>query len=360
MRCPRFIASAGLAALTAIGLALPAGADVHAAKPYKPSQLGIDTYFTFACQTPSVIRQDAETEIGQFKKLGANAIGLGFPLYTDSITSNDVFAKTQCGSNVYESPPPLDVALVIEIAHANGLKVLLRPLIDQENLFAEGPNDWRGNLAPTNLKTWFSNYFATLKPYLTIAQGFHADSFALETELDSLADYSNWTATIKSAQKLYHGTLVWDYSWYTGVKKSTRPGTSFAVDTYPKLSNTTASSTPAQLLSDWNSLLALHSYGIPHIAQASIDEVGIAAQVGAYANSNESAFPLSTHPFDQQIQVNWFTTACQFAKTHKMRAIYFWGPWLTANGGAMLSAPDPSKPSNIQPATQAAIRSCFK
>ncbi len=323
-------------------------------------QHGLDTYFTYDCQSAAQVHQWASTQINQFKSLGANSIGIGFPIYTDSPTSNNVYAKLQCGGGVFWSPPPDVVGEVVQIAHAAGLRVLLRPLIDQQNLFAAGPTYSRNNIEPTNLTTWFRNYTNTIKPYLVMAQADHVEHFALETELDSVADYTNWTAVIKTASSLYKGNLVWDYSWYTGVKKVLRSGTSFAIDAYPQLLGATPSSTTKQLLTMWNALLTKHSYSIPRISLATIDEIGIAAQDGAYLASWKSSFPLSTHPFDVQIQVRWFTAACSFMKKHAMRGIYFWGSWLMANNGGMLTTPNPAKPSNIQPATQTAIKSCFK
>jgi hypothetical protein len=46
-------------------------------------------------------------------------------------------------------------------------------------------------------------------------------------------------------------------------------------------------------------------------------------------------------------------------KQHRMKGIYYWGPWLSNNAGAMLTTPNQSKPSNIQPQAQAAIKHCF-
>ena len=69
--------------------------------------------------------------------------------------------------------------------------------------------------------------------------------------------------------------------------------------------------------------------------------------------------PLSAYPFNQTIQINWFTAACSFMKQHKMKGIYFWGPWLANSDGAMLTKPDAAKASDIQPKAATEIKRCF-
>jgi len=93
------------------------------------------------------------------------------------------------------------------------------------------------------------------------------------------------------------------------------------------------------------------------ISKVTIDEIGIAGQDGANAQPHRGALnPPSTYLFNQAIQVNWFTAACLFMKQHRMRGIYYWGPWLSTSDRAMLTTPSHSKPSDIQPLAQRAIR----
>lgn len=321
---------------------------------------GIDTYFTYNCQTANQIQQYAATEVAQYKALGATSIGIGFPVYTSSVTSNKVYAEYSCPSTKYQSPPPGILAIVVQAAHAAGLQVLIRPMVDQENLFAEANGDWRGVLRPKNVGLWFDNYWSMLKPYLEMAQNMHVEDVVLETELDSLAHYSNWAGIIRISRQVYAGTLIWNYSWNTAARKVLRRYTSFGIDAYPKV-GLPATATPRQLVRQWNSLLETHTaYLVPNIAATTINEIGIPAQNGAYSAPWKGALqPLSSHKFNQQIQANWFTAACMFVKQHKMRGIYFWGPWLTAHQGSMYTAPNPSQPSNIQPQGAAAIKACF-
>jgi hypothetical protein len=321
---------------------------------------GINTYFTYNCSTLAQVNQWATTEVNQYKALRANAIAISFPLYTASLTSNSVVAMDSCTNNAEQTPPADIVGDVVKIAHHAHLTVLLRPLIDQENLGSQSPGAWRGQLAPTNVSQWFQSYLSTLRPYLQMAQTDHVEHFAIQTELDSLANLPNWTSAISLSRAIYTGNLVFDYSWDTPTVKVARPNTTLAIDTYPKV-NAPITATPAQLLAQWNHLLVSRTYyKVPNINTVTIDEIGIAAQDGAYAQSYKGVLtPTSSYPFNQKIQVNWFTAACSFMKQHRMRGIYYWGPWLSSNAGSMLKTPNPAKPSNIQPLAQAAIKRCF-
>jgi hypothetical protein len=323
-------------------------------------QYGINTYVTYNCQGLATYLGWAATEVAQYKALGANTIALAFPLYMPSITSNDVSARLRCGDPKYQSPPIGLLTKIVEAAHAAGLKVLLRPLIDQQNFFRQSPTSWRGVLAPTNPNLWFQNYWRAVEPFLAMAQATHVEHFAIASELNSIADAKNWTPLISRSRAMYKGDITFDYSWQTPVTKSWKPYTSLSIDAYPELLDTSMSQTPAQLLGQWNLLLRTRpAYTIPDITRVAIDEIGIPAQVGAYAKPFEGSFPLATHPFNQSVQVRWYTAACAFMKQHHMRGIYYFGPWMGSHRGSLLTSPSSARPSDIQPAAQRSIRGCF-
>jgi hypothetical protein len=318
-------------------------------------QYGIDTYFRYTCQPIADIEQWATTEVDQYRALGANSIGINFPIYDDSLTSNVVYSKLVCGNVAYSTPPPSLLADVVQIAHAAGLKVLLRPSLDQSRFIAP---EWSGLIQPTDMAAWLASYMATIEPYLKMAQTYHVEHFAIESELNSVSPSPLWTTAIKKANKWYKGELEWNYSWFTPVHKRTRPGTSLSVDTYPQLHGTTPATPVAALTKLWVAQLKLDGGGIPNIDATVIDEIGIPAQSGAYRYPF-AGLPLAQYPFDQTIQARWFETACRFMKREKMRGIYFWGPWLTGDQGSLPTVPDPSNPIDLQPAGQAAIKACF-
>lgn len=343
----------------ALALTVPAVSQASVRPRAASYVYGIDTYVTYDCVSQSQIDGWARTEALQFKALGANTIGIGFPIYTPSINSNEIYGKLVCGNQQYQTPPASIVGSIVKVDESVGLKVLLRPLLDQTNLYEENKNYWRGVIAPTNMNTWMQNYLTTLRPYLQMAQQDKVSYFALETELDSITHAPNWNTAVTLTKAIYKGTLVWNYSWLSAVSKVTLKGTTFAVDAYPQLKQLSINATPAQITAGWNSVLRTAGYHLPNASATTLDEVGISAQDGAYANPSNTSYPLSTHPFNQNIQVNWFTGACAFMKHWHMKGLFFWGPFLTTNNGKMLSSPDPNAASNIQPLSQKAIKKCF-
>lgn len=327
------------------------------------TQLGMDTYFVYNCQSQTLIDKWATTQVDAFKYLGANAIGIGFPLYTTTITSNDVFAKLQCNPNgstsPYQTPPPSVIADVIRIAHAAGLQVLLRPLLDQQNLYTQDPKWWRGVLEPTDPSLWIENYLSTLRPYLLMAQQMHVEHVAIETELASLLKQSFWGPAVALVRAIYKGDVVFNYPWqYTYGRKVIPAGTSLGLDTYPK-TKAGPNSTSKQILAQWNHLLRLNKqYSVPKLSKAVIDEIGITAQFGAYLQP-EAVLPDAGHAFNEWIQAKWFEAACQFARQHQLQGIYYWGAWLTTFAGAIPKVPYEKNPSYIQPGGARAIKKCF-
>lgn len=352
----RAIPVIGLLALTT-AVAVPAGA-ASAPRSAPKYQFGINSYVTYNCVATSTYLQWARNTINGYKALGANSIALAFPLYTDSMTSNNIYAKLVCNSS-YQSPSASLLGSIVQIAHAAKLKVLLRPLLDETNLQEMNHTNWRGIIEPTNLNTWFTNYLTTLRPYLEMAQQDHVEHFALETELDSLASASNWSSAIALSRAIYKGDLVFNYSWDATVTKKLHGGTSFGIDAYPVLTGTNKKTTVAQLVSKWAKILTQTDYKLPVVKGTTIQEIGIAAQDGAYAAPYSYALPLAKYPFNQTIQANWFTAACTFVKSHHMGGIYYWGPWMGTNEGRLLKSPDTKSPGNIQPSAQKAIKKCF-
>lgn len=352
--------AAPLAILAVVGSCAIAGsAPVGAAVATRASSAyvyGIDSLVVFNCQTPTIWSTDATNQVQAIKALGANSIGLTFPLYTDSITSNAIYTQSTCGTN-YQSPSPSQLSTVIKIAEAAKLHVFIRPLLDEVNLQKVNPLYWRGAIEPTNLTTWFANYLTTLTPYLRVAQSDHVSSFALSTELSSLNKAANWTKFIAAAHKIYTGSLVLTDSWASNSNTVVRSGTSLGIDAYRPVLAATGSWSPAQLLASWDKTLT--SVKIPDISKDTLDEVGIAAKVDAYVAPNGTNGAISLNNMSQVTQVNWFTMGCAFMKTHKMKGIYYWGATMTFNAGMMPTQLTPNNPTAFQPETQIAIKNCF-
>jgi hypothetical protein len=319
-------------------------------------QRGIDIYAPDVCQTAAAWQQNATNEMRGIKSLGANSVSIAFPFYTTSPTSNSLFGADLCDNPEsplppLQSPTPARLAVLVRAAESVGLQVMIRPLMEQSNLYILG--DWRGDIDPTNPTAWFTSYESFLKPYLEMAQANNVAIFSISSELSSLSTEKAWTPTIAFVHSLYTGQLVFDSSWNFD-SGEVHQGTAVALDAYPPLAQSNTA-TVAQLLAGWNDYLKVQP--LPAAAtHVTFDEVGIAAADGAYADPN---IPPATVTFNQTIQANWFTAACEFVKQHKLEGMYFWGQQLSLNLGNLITQPNPQQVSELQPAAQAAIRKCF-
>jgi len=324
------------------------------------NQLGMNTFVPYNCESIPSWSSTATTQIQAFKSLGANAVALAFPLYTDSLNSNSFYAKDVCNTQ-YQTPTPEELATIVDIAHAQGLQVFLRPLLYEANLQAEKPGAWRGIIDPTNTSLWFKNYWATMLPYLQMAQSNRVEHFAISTELQSMASKPNWATLIAKARRVYTGDLVFTTNWAPRENDGVYwAGTSVGLDLYSGVTGLSDNATPTQIVAGWNDELATTNR-FPLISTATISETGILPQDGAYARPYSWTLPLTTDPFNQEIQANWFTAACLFFKSHDMGGIYFWGSAIYEQGGALLTGPSTNVEtySEIQPLSQRAIRACF-
>lgn len=358
--------AAGAAVLVAsLTVSLSSGALVGAtqkrgavAPAAKRMQYGMNTFVVDQCQLPYVWSGLAASQFVTFKKIGVNSLAITFPLYTDALNSNSVYAQDVC-KGPHQTPTATRVAVLVDLAHKDGFKVLLRPVIDEASLRAQNPNNWRGLLAPTNLTLWFQNYLSTLRPYLIMAQKHHVESFAIQTELDSLSMKSNWSSAFTLARALYKGNMQFTMLWADKVAQPHWPGVSPGLDPYQWVLGVKNNATPATLLSSWNYDLT-HQAKLPYGPSAvTLDEVGIPAQDGAFAQPYSWGLPLSSNPFNQTVQANWFTMACAFAKTHHMQGIYYWGANLNEGAKTLRTKPQSTTPLAIQPMSVAAIKKCF-
>jgi hypothetical protein len=325
-----------------------------------PMVYGIDTFFDYHCQPTKELDQWATTQFKAFKALGADSVGIAFPLYTAGLRSNSIYARYVCGNkSAYQSPPAGILAGIVTIAHNEGLTVLLRPLLDEKTIEASNPKDYRGSIRPTSVSTWFKNYVKTLTPYLFMAQANHVESFSVSGELNSMANEPEWPSTIANIHRVYTGNQVFTFSFNQPMGKVLHAGTFPGMDTYP-ITDVSTKATPKTLVTTWDNDLKTKQYRVPApITGVTVDEIGIPAQDGAYKQPSAHNLSLKQYPFNQAIQVNWYTAACTFVKQHDMSGIYFWGSYLTEDQGRLLKAPSPKTPQNMQPESQQVIKSCF-
>ncbi len=306
-------------------------------------QLGIDLLYYGSATVPlNQVRYEATEAVNYIVDQHANSVGISFPFYTSGPKANSVYAGQG-------TPSPAQITQVVEVAKKAKLRVTLRPLLDESDL---RPKDWRGSIGPTNTNEWFANYSRFLKPYLKVAQTTGASTFIVGAELSSIESQRQWVGLLRSARLFFHRQLGYSQNYDSfHSDKATPPVDVLGVDYYAPMPLGDNASV-AQLVRAMNNWWESVPRRI-HIHQVVIDEVGLAAQNGAYK------VPYSTNlqtPTNLNVQARWFTAICDVAKTQRLSGLYFWNvPF-----GGNLSVGSGEAVSIIGRPSSEAIRNCFE
>lgn len=300
---------------------------VTASKRALKATLGIQVFWN---SSGSAAHQEADVDriLNYIVGLGANSVAFNFWFFTNG----------EYPTRVYEvpgqAPTPAEIAMAVKAAHERGLRVLIRPLLNEANISVIR-NDWRGTIQPRSLTTWFASYYAFLKPYLQAAQSSKAEAFSIGTELDSLApDKQHWTIFKKTVAQIFHGQLSYADNWtrWQGNPSYEPVSDPIAVDAYPQLP-VSKDATLSELKSAW--LNWLHRQPEAALRKTVLQEVGISAVAGAYTHPAFVKYPSGT-PLDLSVQRNWFAASCSAAKEAHVAGIYFY---------AVNTTDQPSKPA---------------
>jgi len=287
--------------------------NVSAERSALTATLGIQVYWN-STGTPAEMAADADRIFNYVVGLGANSVGINFAFYTDGVYPTRVYGVR--GS----TPSPATIAMVIANARRHGLRVLVRPLLNEKNI-VDSRGDWRGSIEPPSVIGWFHSYWEFLKPYFAAAQRSGATIFNVGDELDSLApDKYEWTAFEAAAAKLFTGQLEYAVNygrWQTYPAYEPVPDAS--VDAYPQLGLGDSASV-RELTAAWVNWL--HNQPAPVLRRTVLQEVGIAGISGAYREPAKTAPSGAT--LDVAVQDKWFASACAAAKQTDMAGIYFY------------------------------------
>ena len=82
--------------------------------------------------------------------------------------------------------------------------------------------------------------------------------------------------------------------------------------------NLPADATTTEVAAAWEELFSRVPRSV--LQRTAIDETGIQARTGAYANPEDLNAPGLTN---EQVQVNWFTAACATVHRYHMRGVFF-------------------------------------
>ena len=244
---------------------------------------------------------------------GANSVSYSFPIYTDGQHPRRVYAGA-------ETPTPAVLAHLATAARERGLRVTLRPLIDEANLQTSA-GGWRGSLRPPNLGVWFRSYERAIHPYLDVARSSGAREFVLAAELTSLqSQHARWKALARRAATVFPRTLSYTFNYDSNDTRMLPPRGSAGLDLYFAVD-----AGPKATVNELTGALVHQIEAKPKLLRDVMvaQEVGIAAEDGAYRHPWVWGSP-DVKRVNPTIQVNWFLAACRAVRQTKLDGIYFW------------------------------------
>ncbi|MCW2786931.1 MAG: hypothetical protein JWP74_3448 [Marmoricola sp.] len=276
------------------------------------------------------------------KGVGANSLSINFLINTSGVSGNRVYAGSQ-------TPSPASLRQIITAAKSAGLRVSLRPLIDESNI--PRPH-WRGTIKPASATSWFKSYGDLMVTYAKLARSTCADELVVGVELNSMQHFTaQWKSVADRVRAAgFHGDLAYSANWNAPMTFPfvRRPG----VDFYPAL-NVGTSATPAQVTAAMTK--AFKRYPRAFRKNLVVQETGFPAEGGTY--SKPALWNAGTTPTLKQ-QATWFSSACSASRGIHAKGIYFW----TVDSWADPFNPDPKYVGTFgferRPA-EAAVRSCF-
>jgi hypothetical protein len=322
---------------------------VSAAHQDLKATLGVQVVWQSDTPTPET-KAEANQIFNYVVGLGANEVGLDFYFDTNGSHPNRVYGEPGI------TPSPYTIALLVGLAQQRGLRVMLRPLLSENNLGIAAGN-WRGNIQPKSVKAWFASYYAFLHPYLTVAQEDHISNFAIGTELDSLASAKKqWAALEAKVKYVYSGPLTFAVNWNDWHTTSTKykPVPHVAVDAYPPTTLRKDATVP-QLTAAW--VKWLNRQPEKNLRQTVIQEVGIAPADGAYANP--AGYGAAEPVVNADIQRNWFAAACKAAKKTHLAGMFYYVVYNTDAPGEPASLLDATRTLSFTGVSDSVVKTCF-
>jgi hypothetical protein len=257
--------------------------------------------------------------------LKADAVGIVWNFYAPSISS-DAVRKTNATLS------PQNVEILTRLALQDHLLVQYRPLI----LMPSEPSPWEGQITPYLQPTWFDNYFRAELPYLKVAQRFGIREFVTGTELVELNSSPLWSPLFARVSRVYHGLIsysAWDGNYFGASPEAQLktanpqlpPVKYVGMDMYWH-TNIPPDATQSKVTAAWESLFRKVPASL--LRRTAIDEMGIQARAGAYANPQDLG---RAGRLSETVQSNWFTAACHTVRRYHMRGVFFFKVDLTDN-----------------------------
>jgi hypothetical protein len=271
-------------------------------------------------------------------KLDAQVAGLMWDLCSPGFRSEVVHAcAADAGTG---SMSPSDIAALATIAKADGLQIQMRPIIrvGPPSGWNIAKRSWEGHIQPPNQQKWFENLLAAELPYLRVAKADHVEQFVVGSELAGLQYSRSWPWFLARAHadcgcQVAYPAEMSQYIQNPGTLPRTQ---ALGTDLYPKL-NLPANASQARVTAGWEaSLSKVPASQRSQLERTSLDEVSIRATAGAYKRPTD--WNLNGKP-DPEVQVRYFTAACQTAAKYHLQALFFYFVPLNDNPAAPVNFP---------------------
>lgn len=289
-----------------------------------------------------------ELLLGRLVADNVTNVSLNIPIYQKEWDSSEV--------TTFEYTPSDEmVTSAIQRAHAHGLSVTVRPLIDERGI-NQSPGKWRGVIDPKDPAKWHESYNALILRYAKIAEQERAELLCIGVELVTMTTKEYvpyWNVLIDSVRKAYAGKLTysqnhnaidmdtgfWDRMDYVGI------------DAFYQL-DAPLQPTLDQLEQAWNPHLKVlenlqKKFGKPIL----LTEVGATSEKGSFREPwnwhHGTGVDVTTHGL-------YYTATCKAARK-ATSGLYFWAANLDPPNNPLLDEgfDFQGKPS------EAALRTCY-
>ena len=157
---------------------------------------------------------------------------------------------------------------------------------------------------------WFNSYYEQNLPYLMMAQKYHISEYVIGTEMKELTPDKGLTPFLARAGKVFMGQI--SYTQWKGIyfapENALPPTNLTGVDMYEAL-NLPVSASAAAVTAAYERFFADMPASL--LARTAIQETGIEARDGAYANPPNLR---TAGSLDESVQYNWFIAGCEAVK----------------------------------------------
>jgi hypothetical protein len=137
--------------------------------------------------------------------LGATHVALVVPIYQTNGRTSDLALHTRY------SPTLGLLADTVRVARRERLEVTVFPIVRLDD---PGPGEWRGNLAPHDVRAWFVRYGELLGDLAAVAAQTGATRLAIGSELSSLdGKLDAWRPLVERVRAIYPGRLIYSANW---------------------------------------------------------------------------------------------------------------------------------------------------